>query len=58
LVAETANHRDAKRHAVIIAGMRSDTIPASTLVSVAIFANQEIVSNVRPAIAVHVIVLD
>lgn len=37
--------------------MRANVIPAATLVSIAVFANEEVVPNVAPAPIVHVEVL-
>lgn len=57
-VRETADDRYADRDGIPVGGVGTHSIPAASLVGVAVLPHQEIVTDIGPSIAVHVVVLD
>lgn len=58
VVAEGANEADANAEAVEAGSVSADGVPATALIHVAVLADEEVVANVRPAVDVHVRVLE
>jgi len=52
------NEADTNAVAVVAGSVGSDAIPTTTFVDVAVAADQEVVADVGPAVAVHVVVLE
>lgn len=54
---EIAYHTDSDTFGIILNRVRAFDAPSSTLVNIAVFADQEIVANILPVFLIHMIIL-